>query len=261
MAKQRNRRATTRRRDKKGGPGSGRRKSCQYCRDKIEQVDYKDVGGAARVRLRAGQDPLAADHRRVPAPPGPDRPGGQARARARAAALRRRGAESRGGRGDRGSRRDEERYRCPRRSCSQDVEQLGERGTVVDVSTGYLRNYLIPRKLAQPATKGALEAAAARAEPRRARRARGDRARAGERRAARPDGADDRAAGRRRRPPVRLRHRPGHRRRDPRGARHQGRQAQGPPRRADPNIGTYMVVVEVADGVTATVKTMVVDQN
>ncbi len=38
----------------------------------------------------------------------------------------------------------------------QDVEHLGERGAVVDVSKGYLRNYLIPRKLAQPATKGAL---------------------------------------------------------------------------------------------------------
>src|ERR1700712_656135 len=38
----------------------------------------------------------------------------------------------------------------------QDVEHLGTRGAVVDVSKGYLRNYLIPRKLAQPATKGAL---------------------------------------------------------------------------------------------------------
>src|SRR5213078_3190405 len=41
----------------------------------------------------------------------------------------------------------------------QDVEPLGERGTAVDVSPGYLRNYLVPRKLAQPATKGALEEA------------------------------------------------------------------------------------------------------
>jgi large subunit ribosomal protein L9 len=41
----------------------------------------------------------------------------------------------------------------------KDVESLGDKGTVVDVSKGYLRNYLIPRKLAQPATKGALEAA------------------------------------------------------------------------------------------------------
>lgn len=38
----------------------------------------------------------------------------------------------------------------------QDVESLGERGHVVDVSPGYLRNFLIPRKLAQPATAGAL---------------------------------------------------------------------------------------------------------
>jgi small subunit ribosomal protein S18 len=44
LAKQRATRGKpTRRRDKKGGPGSGRRKPCQHCRDKIEQVDYKDV--------------------------------------------------------------------------------------------------------------------------------------------------------------------------------------------------------------------------
>jgi small subunit ribosomal protein S18 len=41
VAKQRSR--PTRRRDRKGGPGSGRRKSCPYCRDKVEFVDYKDV--------------------------------------------------------------------------------------------------------------------------------------------------------------------------------------------------------------------------
>ena len=41
----------------------------------------------------------------------------------------------------------------------QDVENVGERGAVVDVSKGYLRNFLIPRKLAQPATKGLLEQA------------------------------------------------------------------------------------------------------
>lgn len=43
MAKARGRGKPTRRRDKKGGPGSGRRKPCPFCRDKIEQVDYKDV--------------------------------------------------------------------------------------------------------------------------------------------------------------------------------------------------------------------------
>ena len=46
----------------------------------------------------------------------------------------------------------------------QDVETLGEQGNVVDVSKGYLRNYLIPRKLAEPATKGAVKAAERRRE-------------------------------------------------------------------------------------------------
>jgi large subunit ribosomal protein L9 len=41
----------------------------------------------------------------------------------------------------------------------EDVEQLGQRGDPVDVSPGYLRNYLIPRKLAAAATTGALEEA------------------------------------------------------------------------------------------------------
>ena len=41
----------------------------------------------------------------------------------------------------------------------KDVEDLGSAGEAVDVSPGYLRNYLVPRKLAQPATRGALEEA------------------------------------------------------------------------------------------------------
>lgn len=41
----------------------------------------------------------------------------------------------------------------------EDVESLGRRGEPVDVTPGYLRNYLIPRKLAAPATPGALEQA------------------------------------------------------------------------------------------------------
>jgi large subunit ribosomal protein L9 len=45
-----------------------------------------------------------------------------------------------------------------------DVEALGERGQAVEVAPGYLRNYLIPRKLAQPATPGALEEAQRRNE-------------------------------------------------------------------------------------------------
>lgn len=41
----------------------------------------------------------------------------------------------------------------------EDVENLGQRGEPIDVAPGYLRNYLIPRKLAAPATAGALEQA------------------------------------------------------------------------------------------------------
>jgi large subunit ribosomal protein L9 len=39
----------------------------------------------------------------------------------------------------------------------KDVEKVGLRGEVVDVARGYARNYLLPRKLAQSATPGALE--------------------------------------------------------------------------------------------------------
>ena len=46
----------------------------------------------------------------------------------------------------------------------KDVEALGERGQAIDVSPGYLRNFLIPRKLAAPATPGALEEAQRRRE-------------------------------------------------------------------------------------------------
>jgi small subunit ribosomal protein S18 len=53
VAKQRRR--PTRRRDKKGGPGSGRRKPCPYCKDKIEQVDYKDVSALRRFVSERGK--------------------------------------------------------------------------------------------------------------------------------------------------------------------------------------------------------------
>ena len=46
----------------------------------------------------------------------------------------------------------------------QEVETLGEKGAVIDVSSGYLRNYLIPRKLAQPATPGSIAEAERRRE-------------------------------------------------------------------------------------------------
>jgi small subunit ribosomal protein S18 len=41
VAKQRRR--PVRRRDKRGAAGSGRRKPCPYCKDKVDQVDYKDI--------------------------------------------------------------------------------------------------------------------------------------------------------------------------------------------------------------------------
>ena len=46
MAKQR--RKPVRRRDRKGAATSSRRKPCPYCREKIEQVDYKDISSLRR---------------------------------------------------------------------------------------------------------------------------------------------------------------------------------------------------------------------
>ena len=46
----------------------------------------------------------------------------------------------------------------------KDVEGLGGAGDAIEVSPGYLRNFLVPRKLAQPATQGALEEAQRRRE-------------------------------------------------------------------------------------------------
>ena len=40
-----------------------------------------------------------------------------------------------------------------------DIKTLGERGDVVDVSDGYARNYLLPRKLASRATAASIAAA------------------------------------------------------------------------------------------------------
>ena len=53
MAKQRGR--PTRRRDKKGPPGGGKRKSCQFCKDKIDVVDYKDTGTLRRAMSEKGK--------------------------------------------------------------------------------------------------------------------------------------------------------------------------------------------------------------
>ncbi len=142
----------------------------------------------------------------------------------------------------------------------KDVEQLGEQGAVVDVSKGYLRNFLIPRKLAQPATKGAIEVVRRRQEA--AERAARDYAEKAQENAAllnktvitiaQQAGADGRLFG-----SVTAQDIAGAVR-DARGLRVEKTNVHLP----EPikNVGTYMVVVEVVEGVTATVKTMVVAQ-
>jgi large subunit ribosomal protein L9 len=142
----------------------------------------------------------------------------------------------------------------------KDVDTLGEQGKVVDVSKGYLRNYLIPRKLAQPATRGALEAELRRKEA--AEKAERDFAAKAEDNAAllnktvltiteqaSPDGrlfgsvsAQDIADAIR----------------DARGLRLDRQNVHLP--EVIKNVGTYMIVVDVVEGVSATVKTMVVAQ-
>jgi large subunit ribosomal protein L9 len=142
----------------------------------------------------------------------------------------------------------------------QDVEHLGERGAVVDVSKGYLRNYLMPRKLAQPATKGALDEARRRAEST-------DRATQAIIAQAKEDaevlsrtvltisqqaGDDGRLFG-------------SVTNQDIADAIEEARGVKVDRRKIhldDPikNVGTYVVVVEVAEGVTASVKTMVVER-
>jgi large subunit ribosomal protein L9 len=141
----------------------------------------------------------------------------------------------------------------------QDVEQLGERGAVVSVSAGFLRNYLIPRKLAQPATPGAVEAAQRRLEA--AERAREESEARAEEQAAlltktvltipQQAGDDGRLFGSVTSQDI------VDAIKDARGIRIDKRKvALEEPIR---HVGTHMVVVEVADGVTATVKTMVVE--
>ena len=142
----------------------------------------------------------------------------------------------------------------------QDVEGVGERGAVIDVSKGYLRNYLIPRKLAQPATKGAVTAAQERVA--RAERAAQEAVERAQENAAtlsrtvltipQSAGDDGRLFGSVTTQDI------ADAIRDARGLKIDRRKIH----LEEPikNVGTYMVVVEVADDVTATVKTLVVDQ-
>jgi large subunit ribosomal protein L9 len=142
----------------------------------------------------------------------------------------------------------------------KDVDELGEQGKVVEVSKGYLRNYLIPRKLAQPATRGAMEAVRQRQEAAE-RAAREFEARAQDNAAllnktvltiAQQAGADGRLFGSVTAQDI------VDGIQDARGLKLDKHNVHLP----EPikNVGTYMVVVEVVGDVTATVKTMVVAQ-
>jgi large subunit ribosomal protein L9 len=141
----------------------------------------------------------------------------------------------------------------------QDVENVGEKGAVVDVSKGYLRNYLVPRKLAQPATKGLVEQARQRQEA--TERAQQQAVAAAEEHAAvlnrtvvtisQQAGDDGRLFGSVTPQDI------ADAIKDARGLEVDRRRVhlEEPIR----NVGTYMVVVEIGDGVTANVKTIVVD--
>ena len=140
----------------------------------------------------------------------------------------------------------------------QDVETLGQQGSVVDVSKGYLRNYLIPRKLAQPATRGAVEAirqrqeAAERAERHAVERAEENVSLLNRTVLTIPQqaGPDGRLFGSVTAQDVATAIS------EARGIRIDRHSVHLP----EPikNVGTYMVVVDVVDDVTATIKTMVV---
>jgi large subunit ribosomal protein L9 len=142
----------------------------------------------------------------------------------------------------------------------RDVDELGPKGTVVDVSKGYLRNFLIPRGLAQPATRGGLEAA---------RRATEAHQRALEQATTRGQELAELLN----RTVLTLEHQAGEDGRlfgsvtnqDIAEAIKAARGIEVDRRKVhleEPirHVGTYMVVVDVADGVTSTVKTIVTER-
>lgn len=142
----------------------------------------------------------------------------------------------------------------------EDVETLGEAGEAVDVSPGYLRNYLVPRKLAQPATPASLEEAQRRRE-------------AAERAAREAAERAEETAALLSKTVLTISHRAGEDGKlygsvtgkeiaeaiaDARGIRVDRRKiALEDPIR---EIGTYMVEIDVGSGATARVKTIVAEQ-
>ena len=141
----------------------------------------------------------------------------------------------------------------------KDVEDLGTAGEAVDVSPGYLRNYLLPRKLAQPATTASLQEAQRRRE-------------AAERAAAEAADRAEETAALLAKTVLTIQHRAGEDGKlygsvtsaeiaeainEARGLRIDRRKI----RLEEPirQIGTYMVEVEVSGGAVAKVKTIVAE--
>ena len=142
----------------------------------------------------------------------------------------------------------------------KDTETLGERGDVIDVSPGYLRNFLVPRKIAQPATPAAIADSQRRRD-------------AVERAATEAAAKAEETAALLRKTVLTISHQAGD---DGRlfgsvtsqeivDAIRQARSVRLDKRRvlledAIKTTGTHMVTVEVADGVTADIKTIVTPQ-
>ncbi|MET0513254.1 MAG: 50S ribosomal protein L9 [Thermoleophilaceae bacterium] len=142
----------------------------------------------------------------------------------------------------------------------KDTDTLGERGDVIDVSPGYLRNFLVPRKIAQPATPAAIADSQRRRD-------------AVERAATEAAAKAEETAALLRKTVLTISHQAGD---DGRlfgsvtsqeivDAIRQARSVRLDKRRvlledAIKTTGTHMVTVEVADGVTADIKTIVTPQ-
>ena len=146
----------------------------------------------------------------------------------------------------------------PQAILLQDVESLGEKGAVVEVADGYLRNYLLPRKLAEAATRAAIAQAEQRREAaERAAREAIEKAREHASLLSKTvltipqqAGDDGRLFGSVTTQDI------ADAIRDARGLRVDRRRI----RLEEPikSVGTYMVTVEVAEDVSASIKTMVV---
>ena len=142
----------------------------------------------------------------------------------------------------------------------KDTETLGERGDVIDVSPGYLRNFLVPRKIAQPATPAAIAESQRRRE-------------AAERAVAEAAQKAEETAALLRKTVLTISHQAGDDGRlfgsvtsqEIADAIRQARGVRLDKRRialedSIKTTGTHMVTVEVADGVTADIKTIVTPQ-